>query len=205
MSYSFNYDLSRLPKEFFKEVAKVVNNRKIHKKISSISKELVRTFKVDKHLGVNIEDAISIIEDYTELSIKNLINESKFKESQKKILLVPHCCRKHMDSNCKAKFDPAYSSYFCQHCSKDCLASKATKLAEKKGCKIFIIPGGSCLKKITEKVNFDAAIGVACPEEVGLGIKYLEEKKKIVRGVPLTKNGCANTKFNINTLKEAMN
>ncbi len=202
MTYSFNYDFSKLPKEFSKDVAKVVARRKLHRKIGGVSRKLVKKFKVDEILGIYMSDAISLVEDLIDIQVKNLVNEKDFKKAKKKILLLPHCSRKYMDSRCQAKFDPEYSSYICAGCSKDCLINQATQLAKARNYKVFVLPGGSCIKKILGKVDCDAVLGVACPEEIKLGIKFVESKGKIVRGIPLTKNGCANTKFNLEVLKQ---
>ena len=204
MSYSFNYDLGKLPREFFRDVAKLVNKKDLHKKAGGLSKFIVKKFKVDEILGINSKDAISIVEDLAEAYAKNIIYAEDFKKAKVKILLLPHCCRKYIDFRCKAKFDPKYSSYSCTHCSKDCLANKATKLGEAKGYKVFILPGGSCIKKIMDKIDCDAVLGVACPEELKLGIKFVESKNKIVKTVPLTKNGCLNTEFNLESLKKEL-
>lgn len=204
MSYSFDYDLGKLPKEFFRDVAKVVDKQKLHRKAGGLSKFIVKKFRVDELLGIQIEDAISIVEDLADVYLKNMIHSREFKKAKVKILLIPHCCRKYMDFRCKAKFDPKYSSYSCSHCSKDCLANKATKLGESKGYKVFILPGGSCIKKIIDKLKCEAVLGIACPEELKLGIKFVENKNLIVKGVPLTKNGCSKTKFNIESLKKEL-
>ena len=204
MAYSFNYDLTKLPREFFKELAKVVDKRNLHKKISGFLENSVRKFGVDKLLGIQLEDAISIVEDLVDLQIKNLVHEEDFKKAKEKILFVPHCCRKYMDWRCKAEFDPECSSFFCNHCSTDCFANHATELAEENGYKVFILPGGSCIKKIFELINCDAVSGIACPEEMKLGIRVAESKGLAVKGIPLTKNGCSNTQFNLESLKEAL-
>ncbi len=204
MPYSFNYDLTRLPRGFFKDLAKVVDKRQLHKKLGAFSKRSVRKFRVDKILGIQLEDALSIVEDLVDLQIKNLLHEENFKNAKEKILLIPHCSRKYMDWRCKADFDPGISSYFCNRCSTDCLVNQATELAEEKGYSVFILPGGSCIKNIFERMNCDAMSGIACPEEIKLGIGVAESKGLAVRGVPLTKNGCANTQFNIESLKEML-
>lgn len=204
MAYSFNYDLTKLPRGFFKDIAKVVDKRKLHKKFGSFSKHSVRKFKVDKLLGIQLEDAISIVEDLVDLQIKNLVHEAEFKNAKEKILLVPHCSRKYMDWHCKADFDSVFSSYFCNHCTPDCLVNKATELGEERGYRVFILPGGSCLKTIFERMNCDAVSGIACPEEIKLGIGVAESRGLPIRGVPLTKNGCSNTQFNLESLKETL-
>ena len=202
--YSFTYDLSKLPREFFRDVAKVVDKRKLHMKLGNVTRNLVKKFRVDKILGIQLEDAISVIEDLTEIYIKNLVYKKDFEKTKEKILLIPHCCRKYMDSRCKSKFDTKFSSYFCNHCSPDCLANRATKFAEKKDYKVFILPGGSCVRKILDKVSCDAVLGIGCPEELKLGIGLVESKNKIVKSIPLTKNGCSNTKFNFASLKKEL-
>ncbi len=204
MSYSFNYDLTKLPREFFKDIAEIVNKRKLHKKLGKVSKNIVREFGVDKILGIQLEDAISVVEDLADIHIKNLVYEKDFKKAKEKMLFVPHCCRNYMDFRCKADFDAEFSSYFCNHCSTDCLANQATELGEKNGYKVFILPGGSCLKKILGNINCDAVLGIACPEEIKLGIGFVESEGLAIKGIPLTKNGCANTQFNLDSLKEAL-
>lgn len=204
MAYSFNYDFSKLPKQFSRDVAKVVAKKGVHRKVGSISRNLVKKFKIDKTFGIYMSDAISIVEDLIDINVKNLVNENDFKKAKKKILLLPHCSRKYMDSRCKAKFEPEYSSYFCAGCSKDCLVNKATQLAKKKGYQVFVLPGGSCIKKIARKVECEAVLGVACPEEIKLGSSLLENIGKTYKGVPLTKNGCANTRFNLEVLKQSL-
>jgi len=204
MAYSFNYDFTKLPREFSKDIAKVIEKGKLHRKMGYISRKLVKKFKIDKILGIQLEDAISVVEDLIDINIKNLTNDKKFKKAKNKVLLLPHCSRKYMDSRCKAKFDSKLSSYFCVGCSKDCLVNKATKIAKKKNYQVFVLPGGSCIKKILQRVGCDAILGVACPEEIKLALRLLENSRLTCKGLPLIKNGCANTKFNLNSLKEIL-
>jgi hypothetical protein len=204
MAYLFTYDLAKLPREFFRDIAEAVNKRKLHKRLGALSRGIVRDFRVDTILGIQLEDAISVVEDLADIQIKNVIYEKEFRDAEEKVLLVPHCCRKYMDSRCSAEFDPEFSSYFCNHCSSDCLVHQATERAEEKGYHVFILPGGSCIKRILEKANCDAVLGIACTEEVKLGIRFAESKGLAVKGIPLTKNGCTNTQFNIEHLKEAL-
>lgn len=204
MAYSFNYDLTKLPRGFFKDVATLVAKRELHKKFGAFSRQSVRKFRVDKLLGIQLEDAISIVEDLVDLQIKNLIHEEGFKKAKDKVLFVPHCCRKYMDWQCKADFYPELSSYSCNHCSSDCCAHQATELGQAKGYTVFILPGGSCIRKIFDRMKCDAVSGIACPEEIKLGLTVAESRGMAVRGIPLTRNGCANTQFNLESLKEAL-
>jgi hypothetical protein len=53
-------------------------------------------------------------------------------------------------------------------------------------------------------MNCDGVLEIACPEEIKLGMGFVESKGLAVKGIVLTKNGCANTQFNLNGLKEAL-
>lgn len=201
MAYSFDFDLGKLPREFFKDIAEVSKKYQIHRKLGGTSRNIVKKFKVDKTLGVPIDDAMMIVEDLIDVYIDNIIAIDKVKKCKQKVLLVPHCCRKYMDNRCKAEFDPKLSSYFCKGCSKDCFANKATQAAIEKGYSVYILPGGSCIKKLTDKIEFEAVVGIACGEEIKLCKKFISGKNIPILGLPLTKNGCSNTEFNIENLK----
>jgi len=201
MSYNFTFDLSKLPQALFKEIAEFSEKGKIHKKMGKGAKNLVKKFNVDKINGLPIGDSITVIEDLIDINVKNSINKERFQQSKKRALFLPHCCRKYMDATCKADFDSVTSSYLCNHCSKDCLVHKATELAKKKKYKTYILPGGSCVRKIFQKHPYTAIIGVACPEEIKLSINFLEKLNIPFQSIPLTKNGCSETHFDMETLE----
>ncbi|MCX6822017.1 MAG: DUF116 domain-containing protein, partial [Candidatus Aenigmarchaeota archaeon] len=105
---------------------------------------------------------------------------------------------------CKATFKPEIPSHFCNLCSSSCLVNKATFMGKQKGYDVYIIDGGSCLTRIIDNNSYDAVIGVACSPEIKLAANYLEELKIPCQGVPLTKNGCVFTKFNIESLQKIL-
>jgi len=109
-----------------------------------------------------------------------------------------------MDARCHAVFDTDFSSYRCQHCSPDCLVHQATLLAEKEQYDIFVLPGGSGIRKIFQKKTYDGVIGVACTDELRLASKILEVYHIPAQAIPLTKNGCSSTQFNMKSLQECM-
>ncbi len=204
MSYNFNFDLSKFPKAFFREIAKVSNERKIHKKLGSISRDIAKKFKFYEYTGLPVSDGLMVVEDLIDIYIKNIINKKKFSNAKKKPLLLPHCSRKYMDNRCKAKINPKFSSYECSHCSPDCLINKATKLGRDKGYDVYVLPGGSCIRKILSQRKYKGVIGVACSEEIKMGNEFLDAMKIPSQSVPLIKNGCSNTKFDIKTLKSVL-
>jgi hypothetical protein len=165
---------------------------------------LVKKFRITELTGLEIGDALKVIEDIIDIYVRNLSQREKFKESGKRALILPHCSRKNMDNKCCAIFDAEVSSYRCQHCSSDCLISKATELGEMKNYDVYVVPGGSCIHKIVEKNHYDAILGVACSEELKLAANYLKSVKITGQGLPLTKNGCAHTIFSIESLKNML-
>jgi len=202
VSYNFNFDLSHLPKSFFEELARVSNERQWHKRIGKKARELAIKFNLYEHTGLPVSNGLMVIEDLLDVYIRNLTIKKKFSKTRRRALLLPHCSRKHMDHKCKAKFNTGISSYHCMHCTPGCLVNKATKLGEGKGYDVYILPGGSCLKKILSKRKYEGIVGIACCEEIKLANDLLAETKLPLIGLPLIKNGCANTRFDIEMLEK---
>jgi hypothetical protein len=105
-----------------------------------------------------------------------------------------------MDNRCRAAFDPNIPSYTCAHCSPDCLVNKADSLAKKKGYDVYVLPGSSCVSKILKAAKYEGIVGVACGEEIKLSGGTMHGSHVAGQAIPLIKNGCANTVFNLETL-----
>lgn len=200
MPYKFTFDLSKIPRFFFKELAEVSYRKGMHKKVSRTLHEIIRRFKIQEVTGLNLSDAVLLLEDLVEIQARNLLERERFVQTKKRALFLPHCSRKYMDSRCKAVFDPDIPSYICAHCSPDCLINRAVSFAEKRGYDVYILPGGSCVPKILKAKHYEGVVGVACGEEIKLGGEILKGTGIAGQSVPLVKNGCANTSFNIETL-----
>lgn len=204
MAYDFNFDLTNIPKSFFEDMARISKKNKLHKKAGTAARSLANKFKIYEITGLPVSDGLTIVEDLLNVYINNLANKKKFTGTKKRVLFLPHCSRKHMDSKCKASFDPEMSSYKCARCSPDCLVNKATVIAKKKGYDVYIVPGGSCIRKIMMKKQYEGVIGVACCEEVKIGLDMCEKIKIPVQGIPLIKNGCSHTRFDMKMLKDTL-
>lgn len=204
MPYRFNFDLTKISSSLLAEIAKIVHRKSLHKRMGESLRSLARKFRLDEITGLSISEAVSLIEDFVDIQVKNVVNRESFLKTRKRALLLPHCSRKYMDSRCKAKFDPNIPSYYCQHCSEDCLIHKATMLGESKGYDVYILPGGSCITRILSNENYEGIVGVACGEEIKLADRILEKFKLPGQAVPLLKNGCAYTKFDISTLRKML-
>jgi len=200
MPYKFIFDLSRIPRFFFTEVARVGYERGMHKQMGKTAQDMIKKFKIQEATGLNVSDAVVLLEDLIDLQARNLVEREKFVQTRKRALFLPHCSRKYMDSRCHAVFDPKIPSYICGHCSPDCLVNRAAFLAEKRGYDVYILPGGSCVPKILKAKHYEGVVGVACGEEIKLSGEMLKATKVAGQSVPLIKNGCANTIFNIETL-----
>jgi len=200
MPYRFTFDLSRIPRFFFTEIARVGYQRGMHKKVGQTVQEMIKKFKIQEATGLDLSEAVTLLQDLIEVQAINLIEREKFVQTKKRALFLPHCSRKFMDNRCKASFDPNIPSYICAHCSPDCPVGRAALFAQKKGYDVYILPGGSCIPKILNAKHYEGIVGVACGEEVRAGGEALKAMNVSGQTVPLIKNGCANTAFNIETL-----
>ena len=204
MPYSFTFDLSKLSQALFKDIAEFSEKGEVPKKIGEIARNLVKRFNVDKITGLAIADSITVIEDIININLKNSYYRESFLKTSKRALFIPHCCRKFMDARCKADFDLETASYMCNHCSEDCLTNQATKLGKKEGYDVYILPGGSCIRKIIKKNKYEGIVGIACTDELKLAEGILREFDISLQGIPLLKNGCSGTRFNFETLQKTI-
>ena len=168
------------------------------------AKRLVKLFKIDQATGLNFSDAITLIEDIIEVQLANKHQRKNFKKAKRKALLLPHCTRTYMDRRCMADFIPEIPTYKCNGCTQECSVNKATKLGQKKGYDVFVIPGGSCAEKILKDEKYQGVLGVACGMELKMSVGLLNKLGIAGQGVFLTKNGCSNTNLNLESLERVM-
>jgi hypothetical protein len=204
MPYRFTFDLSRIPRFFFTEIATAAYQQGMHRKVGKTVQEIIGKFKIQEATGLNLSDAVTLLEDLIDVQARNLMERERFAQTKKRALLLPHCARKYMDSRCRATFDPKLPSYICGHCSPDCQIQNAELLAKKRGYDVYVLPGGSCIPKILNAHHYEGVVGVACGEEVKVGGETLKAMNISGQTVPLIKNGCANTAFNIESLSRVL-
>ena len=200
MPYKFTFDISKAPQHFFIELAIVGNQMGMQKVFEKTLQELIRKFRIQEVTGLNIQDAVLLIQDLLKMQTLNLIQKQEFLQTKKRALFLPHCCRKYMDSQCQAVFEPSLTSYVCAHCSPDCFVNKAERIAREKGYDVYVLSGGSCMPNILKQRKYEGVVGVACGPEVMMSGKKLSSMGMAWQSVPLLKNGCANTFFNMETL-----
>lgn len=200
MPYKFIFDLSKVPHFFFNEIARIGYQKSMHKTVLRTLELVIRKFKIQEATGLNLSDALLLVRDFIAMQTRNLLEREKFVQTKKRALFLPHCSRKYMDNRCKATFDSSIPTYVCEHCSPDCLINRANLFAKKKGYDVYVLSGSSCVPRILKSKGYAGIIGVACGEEIKMGEKLLKSMSVSGQAIPLIKNGCANTVFNVETL-----
>lgn len=200
MPYSFIYDLTRISQRALKQVVELAYEARLHRLLGGQAKRLVKAFKIDEATGLNLVDAIALVEDLIEVQAANKIQRDRFEKAQRKALLLPHCARARMDRQCMADFKADVPTYDCNRCRDSCLINKATALGEAKGYDVYVIPGGACAERILKDGKYDGVVGVACGMELKMALGLLTKLGIPGQGVFLTKNGCSNTSLNLQNL-----
>jgi len=123
----------------------------------------------------------------------------------RKYLFLPHCMKN--SKQCSAK--SSKYGYICTECG-NCQIAEIVKKAKELDYDVYIVPGGSLIKKIykRDKINKDDLIfGVACNGEVREFYETLDRKgidSSNVFSKELDKDGCIDTKVNLKELLEKM-
>jgi hypothetical protein len=204
MPYKFTFDLSKVPRFFFTEIALISYQKGMHKSFLSTLNDLILKFKIQEATGLNLSDAVALLQDLIDLQAINSLERGRFLQTKKRALFLPHCSRKFMDGRCKATFNPEIPCYTCMHCSDDCMINKADEFARKKGYDVYLLPGGSCIPKIIKNSRYEGIVGVACGEEMKVMGPLINGMNITGQAIPLLKNGCACTVFNMETLRKVL-
>ena len=105
----------------------------MQKVIEKTLQELIKKFGIQEVSGLNIQDAVILIQDPTQNADLEFNSKNKsFRKAKKGPLFLPHCCRKYMDSRCQAVFEPTLNSYVCAHCSPDCYGQQVGAACKRK-------------------------------------------------------------------------
>ena len=204
MPYSFIYDLNKVSQSTVNKLLETAYKTGVTRLLSTNVRKLVKILKLDQLTGLNLAEAITLVEDFIEIQNANNLQKEKFAKAETKALLIPHCTRSHMDWKCMADFHPEVPSYTCNGCQDDCLVNNMVKLGEERGYDVYVIPGGSCAEKILRDRKYKAVVGVACGSELKMALGLLKKLDIPGQGIMLTKNGCANTKLNLENLKQIL-
>ena len=123
----------------------------------------------------------------------------------RKFLFIPHCMRKA--PGCPAELDESGNK--CVSCGA-CSIKDIVEEASKRDFKIYIVPGGSLVKKVfaDEKITGDdLVIGIACDTELkDMKKNFIKNrfKKSNVVSIKLDKDGCINTGIDLSKVIETL-
>ncbi len=125
------------------------------------------------------------------IDVRNALMLDRFIHTkERRVVFLPQCMR---HPECKARCDPVHG-YECKRCGK-CDISKICEVADRCNFKVFVIPGSSFVKKIFKEYRPQSCLGVACYNELA---EDMQEVSFIpVQGVLLLRDGCFNTKANV--------
>jgi len=202
MPYDFSFDLSSMPSTFFAELATIASENSLRRRLEMRTRHMAQN--LTKITGMEMPHTLRLVEDLVDVYSQNFSERRRFEETKNRALLLPHCARKYMDSRCKAAFNPEIPSYTCNKCSEGCLINEATRQAMGRGYNVYVLPGGSCVNSILRKNRYEGILGVACAQEARLVTEGLRRMGFAGQAIPLTKNGCANTDFNVEFLTKML-
>ena len=153
----------------------------------SPTKLLCRVFRIRETL---VDDIL--------IDVRNAITLDRFVHTKEnRGVFLPQCMR---HPECKARCDPIHG-YECKRCGK-CDISKIYEAADRCNFKVFVIPGSSFVKKIFKEYRPQSCLGVACYNELA---EDMQEVSFIpVQGVLLLRDGCFNTKANVEEIIRKM-
>ncbi len=136
-----------------------------------------------------------------EVDIKNKLNRKAFMQTKpnERLLLLPQCLR---SQKCPATLSST-EGIKCIECGA-CVIKKIKEKAKKLGMKTIIVPGGTFAARMIKKHKPKAVIGVGCLFEIQEGLNMCEKYGVPAQGVVLLKDGCVDTKVDLEELFEVM-
>jgi len=62
MPYDFNFDLSGIPRQFFRELSRVAEERQLHRRFGLRARDIAERFKLSEATGLDIETILFLME-----------------------------------------------------------------------------------------------------------------------------------------------
>lgn len=125
-----------------------------------------------------------------EIELTNRLFSNRFRNTDKKIALLPHCLR-DFKADCKAF--PDGFDYRCKHCSKNCYQNHVSRLLDDNNIKAYIWKGGNLKRKAQSLMKNHETLGIfgiACIPELVWGMRKCQKYNIPVIGIPLDANRC---------------
>ena len=146
-------------------------------------------------VDINEKDLLRLYIQSKNNANRNYFASTNFKD---RILLLPQCLRSR---ECQATLDDL--GYHCKDCGK-CAISEVKSKAETLGYSVFVLPGGSIVENILQKIKPKACLGVACMKELFLGNFITERNNVVPYTLPLLKDGCSQTEVDLPELNSTI-
>ena len=139
--------------------------------------------------------------DILDIKLKNIINEEAFSKTpvEDRIVVLPQCLR---SIECPAQLS-SKDGIQCIGCGL-CNIEDFKKEAEQLGYMVYIVPGGTFVRRIIEGSRPQAVLGVGCFADLIEGMKASEKAGIVPQGVLLETLGCIETVVNWDLLREKL-
>ncbi len=128
----------------------------------------------------------------TGTEILNRAFRDDFLSTARKIALVPPCMREQSEENCQARITPFGAQ--CAHCTPSCRVHQITRLGDKAGFEVFILPDRlsvfSTAPKKAENMHGVGIVGVSCVLTNPAGGWETRALNVPAQGIPLDYCGC---------------
>jgi geranylgeranyl pyrophosphate synthase len=118
---------------------------------------------------------------------------------QRRLLLLPQCLRD--DQHCPAKIDEY--GLLCSACGR-CILHSLQAEAERLGYVVMIAEGSAVVTRLIESGQIEAVVGVSCLSVLERVWPYMEAAAVPGIAIPLLADGCRQTRFDVDWLREAM-
>lgn len=125
------------------------------------------------------------------VKVKNEAYKDDFRDipNKKIAIFLPQCLRDSED--CEAELTDY--GYECAECGS-CIIHEVLPLAEELGYEgVYVVPGGSMVRKIIKEKELDGVIGVACYPELVEAMEFTSHHDLPSQAVPLKEAGCKDT------------
>ncbi|MHC1625985.1 MAG: DUF116 domain-containing protein [Methanoculleaceae archaeon] len=135
-------------------------------------------------LGIDDTEIVSFF-----IRIHNAMNARKFEQVplEKRAVFLPQCLR---STECPADLTP--EGLICKHCGR-CPVGQAIDIMQSAGCRVFLVPGSTVIRRMVRKYKPEAIIGVGCLIEVKEGLEMTDKMGITGMGVVTLYDGCVET------------
>lgn len=123
------------------------------------------------------------------IRLRNQMNHEMFSNipMEQRAIFLPQCLR---SAACPS--DLTTEGLVCKRCMR-CGIGKAIDRLEGGGCRVFIVPGSTFIKRMIKKYKPMAIVGVGCLLEVKEGLEMAESIGVVAMGVVTERDGCVET------------